>query len=184
MTTRDRRAGHDGKSDTKGESDCNGKQRAEASVRAVDRECSHCPDTREDVEEDACGFSGHLTEPSWACMLESELALGDRLLSDDLAADVSLDRLRYTNLQLVRVQLQMQRSVKLYKVCAFFIVPGEHRCQTCLRRYLVNYDNRTRNEKLIGPRSGSHMQVIYDAMMEPPQNPGSSAAVRPRASPE
>jgi len=103
VPTGDRRASHDGKSDTKGESDCNGEQRTEAGIRAVDRERSYRSNTREDVEEDACGFSGHLTEPSWACVLEGELTLGDRLLSDDLAADVSLNRFRHTDLELVRV---------------------------------------------------------------------------------
>jgi len=103
MATRDRRASHNGKCDAKGESDCNGEQRAETGVGAIDRESSDSSDTREDVEEDANGFSSHLTEPSWAAVLEGELALRDWLLSDNLATDVSLDRFCHTNLELVRV---------------------------------------------------------------------------------
>jgi hypothetical protein len=56
------------------------------------------------VEEYAGSFCGHFSKPSWCCVFEIRLSLGDRFWRDNMMHDISLDDLRYANLQLIGVE--------------------------------------------------------------------------------
>ena len=109
MPTTDWCHGNDGKGDTDSESPANLEQRTEDIdtylsgdwVRGCESERSYRGDTREDVEEDTCGFCHALTKDTWTAMFESQLALRDRLWWYNMAGNVALQGISGTKLYVV-----------------------------------------------------------------------------------